>query len=88
MPVPGSTIEFNRSKICSQHKETKCNITCQPLIYGTTGADWLYFLARAQFDQTSLQIVENVNQSPEILRNANVSMLSRNLSLRASARIA
>ena len=49
-----------------------------------TGADRLYFSARAQFDQTGPQIVENVNQWAEILRNANVSMLSRTYSLRAA----
>ena len=31
----------------------------------TPGADWLYFSARAQFDQTGPQIVENVNQWAE-----------------------
>ena len=41
-----------------------------------TGADWLYYSARAQFDQTGPRILENVNQWAEILRNANVSMLS------------
>ena len=53
-----------------------------------SGADWLYFLAREQFDQTGPQIVENVNQWAEILRNANVSMIPQTLSLRASSRIA
>ena len=54
----------------------------------STGADWLYFSARALFDQTGPQIVENVNQWAEIHRNANVSILSRTFSLRASSRIA
>ena len=34
------------------------------------------FFGPAQFDQIGPQIVENVNQWAEILRNANVSMLS------------
>ena len=49
-----------------------------------TGADWLYFSARAQFDQACPQIVENVNQWAEMLRNANVSMLSRTFPLWAA----
>ena len=52
-----------------------------------TGADWLYFSARAQsiyYDQTGQRIVENVNQWAEILRNATVSMLSRTFSLRVA----
>ena len=50
-----------------------------------TGADWLYFSAQAQFDQTGPQIVENVNQWAEMLRNADFSMLSRTFPLRQSA---
>ena len=43
-------------------------------------ADWLYFSAWAQFDQTGPQIVENVNQWAEILRNA-MSLCSHELFL-------
>ena len=54
------------------------------VVWFDAGADWLYFSARAQFDQTGPQIVENVNQWAEILRNANVSMLSQTFSLRVA----
>ena len=44
--------------------------------YFWAGVDWLYFSARAQFDQTSPQIVENVNQWAEIPGNSNVLFTS------------
>ena len=54
------------------------------VVWFDAGADWLYFSARVQFDQTGPQIVEDVYHWPEIIRNANVSMLSRTFSLRVA----